>query len=84
MKLEAEKNEEKVPEEETLIGEWAGMISKGFFAEALETGKAGEIYKAAIRFAAIVRRSMSDVECRRVSVELILEAEAGGPECDDG
>ena len=56
---------------------WAAMISEGFFARALDTGEPGEIYKASIRFAALVRRNMSETECRRVSVELILEAEAG-------
>ena len=52
-----------------------GRLS-GFLDKALQTGEAMEVYKAAIKFAAMVRRSMSELDCRRASVELILEADA--------
>ena len=54
---------------------WEEVLQRGFLAEAAEDGDAPELYKAAIKFAALVRRSMSWSECRRASVELILEAE---------
>ena len=54
---------------------WRRIVEHGFFADAIRTGSAPEIYKAAIQFAALVRRRMSASECRRASVELILEAD---------
>jgi hypothetical protein len=59
---------------------WRAAASCGFLDKALQTGEAMEVYKAAIKFAAMVRRSMSELDCRRASVELILEADTP-PDC---
>ncbi len=59
---------------------WCEASARGFLAEALTSGDGPEVYKAAIKFAAQVRRTMTAEECKRASVELILEADADTPE----
>ena len=59
---------------------WREVIASGFLARALATDDGPEVYKAAIKFAALVRRGMTTEECRRASVELILETDAELPQ----
>lgn len=54
---------------------WHAIVASGFLAKALATDDGPNIYKAAIQFAALVRRGMTAQECRRATVELILEAD---------
>ena len=59
---------------------WQEAASSGFLAQAVDSGELSEVYKAAIKFAAYVRGGMSQAECRRASVELILEADSDPPQ----
>jgi len=56
------------------------VVTTGYLARAIETGDSVAIYKACITLAAMVRRSMTRVECSRASVELILESQAASEE----
>lgn len=51
--------------------------------EAVNTDNAGNAYKQLIKAAAMVRGSMSQAECRRASIELILEAGKNEESSDD-
>ena len=63
----------RVPASSENIRKWQKVITTGFLAQALKSGDAIDLYKATVKFAALIRKSMSDLECRQASVELIIE-----------